>query len=247
MIHRWGSGPEVLCLHCSLARGRAFAALAKHLSGRTLVAPDLPGHGAAADADPERDFHDQATEVALAALPKQRGPVIGHSFGATVALRLALEAPDQVSGLVLYEPVLFATAGDGPGRRETARRDDITAELAAGDHAAALTRFLAVWGAKGPLKPELRAYMEARIPLIGAASPALNADAADILPRLGRIAVPVLLMEGAESPPVIPEINAALANALPDARRVQVAGAGHMGPVTHAPEVAAEVARFLGL
>ena len=242
MIHRWGFGPEVLCLHCSLARGRAFAGLAKHLGGHMLLAPDLPGHGAAADADPDRDLHDQATELALAALPI--GPVIGHSFGATVALRLAIEAPERVTALVLYEPVLFAAAGDGPGRRETAQRDDITVLLAAGEHGAALDRFLAVWGGGAPLKPEQRAYMEARIPLIAAASPALNEDAAGILPRLRRITVPVLLMEGAESPTVIPEINAALAQALPDARRVQVSGAGHMGPVTHTSEVAAEIAGF---
>lgn len=36
--------------------------------------------------------------------------VIGHSFGATVALRLALERPELVRSLVLVEPVLFAAA-----------------------------------------------------------------------------------------------------------------------------------------
>ena len=95
------------------------------------------------------------------------------------------------------------------------------------------------------MKPELRAYMEARVPLIEAASPALNQDTARLLPRLGKLSIPVLLLEGSESPPVVPEINAALATALADARRDRVAGAGHMGPVTHARAVADRARSFL--
>jgi lipase len=34
--------------------------------------------------------------------------VIGHSFGGTVALRLAVERPDLVRSLVLIEPVFVA-------------------------------------------------------------------------------------------------------------------------------------------
>ena len=115
LIETWGDGRAVLCLHCSLARGRAWAGVAKHLRGWRVIAPDLPGHGAGADADTARDFHDQATEAVTCSLPEEPAPIIGHSFGATVALRLAIERPGQVSALVLYEPVLFRRGGRWTG------------------------------------------------------------------------------------------------------------------------------------
>ena len=37
--------------------------------------------------------------------------LFGHSFGGTVALRIALERPDLVRSLTLVEPVIFAAAG----------------------------------------------------------------------------------------------------------------------------------------
>ncbi len=249
MIQRWGHrGPEILCLHCSLARGRAWAGVAKHLKSAQLVAPDLPGHGAAPDLDPDRDFHDQTTDAVRALLPPGASPVIGHSFGATIALRLAIEMPGRIAALVLYEPVLFAAAGEGPGRRATAAADGpIEPLLSQGRRDLALDKFLSVWGAAGSdaLRPDLRRYMEERVHLVEAASPALNADTARLVPRLSEIGIPVLLMEGEESPSVIAEIMAALAADLPDARRVRIPGAGHMGPVTHPAEVAAEIGVFL--
>lgn len=248
MIASWGAGPDLFCLHCSLARGRAWAGFAKNLAGWRIQAPDLIGHGEAAPFDPAQDLHDQTTAAVAGLLPDAPVPLVGHSFGATVALRLAIEMPERVSSLVLYEPVLFAAAGAGPGRAATRARDDIAPILAAGRPADALARFLSVWGFAGAddLSEEQRAYMVARVSLIPAAAPTLNEDRARLLPRLGQVRVPVLLVEGAHSPPVIPEIMEGLARALPDARREVMADAGHMGPITHPTEFADHVARHLG-
>jgi pimeloyl-ACP methyl ester carboxylesterase len=75
---------------------------------------DLPGHGRSAPWA-GTDYHSDATAVAAALL---HGPthIIGHSFGATVALRLAVERPDLVSRVTLIEPVMFAAAGGARGR-----------------------------------------------------------------------------------------------------------------------------------
>ena len=48
----------------------------------------------------------------------------------------------------------------------------------------------------------------------------------------------MLLISGAESPPVIHAIADALAGRLPDVGRANVPGAGHMLPITHPDEVA---------
>jgi lipase len=57
--------------------------------------------------------------------------------------------------------------------------------------------------------------------------------------------VPVLLVEGADSPPVIDAVQAALAARLPQAARMIVPGAGHMVPITHPDLVARAVQAHL--
>lgn len=247
---------QALALHCSLAHMGAWAGLAKHLQSVSLMAPDLLGHGRSGDWDGISDFHSMATRQAMALLaqmPEGRVHLIGHSFGATVALRMAMEDPDRIASLTLFEPVLFcaARAAGGPAfAAHIAHHKDFAAAYKVGDNAAAAEAFQAIWGRGDPfdaLPPAQRDYIIQRIPLIAAQDPALLADAAGILAygRLESLGVPVLLVQGAESPPVIEAINAELARRLPQVRRATVAGAGHMLPITHAADCAALVAGFL--
>lgn len=251
MIHEWGRRglPEALLLHCSLAHGRAFAGLAKHLLDTFhMRAPDLLGHGEGPDWDEAFPFHDQATDEIVRQLPSDPCVLVGHSFGGTVALRLAIEHPARVSKLVLIEPVLFAAAGDGPGRRQvTEGIGPLLPLIKAGDRSAALRNFLAYWG-DGPMeeiRAETRSYMEERVHLIPSQNPWLDEDRAGLLPRLSQVTAPVLLIEGANSPAVVPEIMAALAAGLPDAKRVVIPEAGHMLPITHPAEVADAIRAFV--
>lgn len=225
--------------------------MARALSGRLrLCAPDLVGHGRGPSHDAGRDYHDHCTAVALEHLPKTPCHLIGHSFGATVALRLALEHPDRVASVTLFEPVLFAAVRGQPGWQ---RHRDTMAGLgplfAAGDLEAAATLFLSEWGGGVPfadMPAAQRSYMAARIWVVPESAPALEEDRAEILLRLGMLRCPALLIEGDRSPPVIAEIQTALAAAIPDARRSIIAGAGHMAPLTHSAKVAAEVGHFIG-
>lgn len=248
---QWGqAGEHALLLHCSLAHSGAWEGVARALSDRLrLTAPDLVGHGRGPGRDAAQDFHDQATAAALEHLPQQPCHLIGHSFGATLALRLALDHPGRVKTLTLIEPVLFAIAAGRPGwqahEAAMARFDPL---FTAGDAEAAARVFLQVWGGGVPLDDmpgAQRRYMIDRIYVVPESTPALHEDRARLIPRLGQIAVPVLLIEGANSPPVIAEIQTALEAAIPDARRAVIDGAGHMVPITHPAEVAAQIAAFL--
>jgi pimeloyl-ACP methyl ester carboxylesterase len=247
----WGQGGDpAFLLHCSLAHAGAWDGVARALADRlTLTAPDLVGHGKGPARDPARDYHDHCTETALAHLPAGPCHLVGHSFGATVALRLALDHPDRVASLTLIEPVLFAAARGQPGwQAHRAAMAGLGPLLAAGDAEGATRLFLSAWGGGVPLDAmpaTQRSYMSGRIWVVPASAPALEEDSADLLPRLGQIACPVLLLEGAQSAPVIAEIQAALAAAIPQARRAVIAGAGHMAPITHPAEVAAEISQLL--
>lgn len=249
----FGTGPQpALALHCSLAHSGEWAGLAPLLLPQlTLTAPDLPGHGRSAPWDGTVDLHALATAVATG-LAAQTGPqdVIGHSFGATVALRLALERPDLVRRLILIEPVLFCAARGTPAFAAYERQHlPFAAALQAGNIEGAAGLFQLIWGS-GPLEalPEpQRRYILDRTPLIAAQNPALIEDAGGLLRpfRLEALVRPVLLLEGAASPPVIGAILDALSHRLPDNRRVSVPGAGHMLPLTHPAEVAGAITGFL--
>jgi len=250
----WGDGPRaVLALHCSLAHSGAWAGLAGHLKGVTLTAPDLPGHGSAPDWDGRTELHGLATRDALAvAEALVCVDLIGHSFGATVALRMALERPELIRSLVLIEPVLFAAAraaGDPAFAAFRAGHLGFAEALSAGRFPEAAAMFHAVWGGGGALQDlpaRQRQYIVDRIPLVGAQDDVLLGDAAGLLTymRLESLGIPVLLMEGAQSPPIIDAIQGELARRLSQVSRVVVPGAGHMVPITHPAEVAAAVQGF---
>jgi pimeloyl-ACP methyl ester carboxylesterase len=249
----------VLALHASLAHGGAFAALTAQLPALHITAPDMIGHGRAAPWDGHSDFHTACTRAAIAqaeALARsQGGPIdlIGHSFGATVALRAALERPELIRTMVLIEPVLFAAArADGaPEYRSYAADHALFQALMADDQdAAAAAVFLNHWGdGRGfdGLPAATNAYVLHRLPLILAQSGGVLGDSGGIMGylRLQSCPVPALLLRGAASPPIISSIHRALAARLPNMREAVISGAGHMLPLSHPADCARAIMGFL--
>ena len=246
----FGHGPQkALLLHCALAHSKVWTPLAMRLSEElTMIAPDMPGHGRSAAWDQRSDLHDQVTAIALDCLA-DGGHVIGHSFGATVALRLAIEAPDKVQSLTLIEPVLFAAARESDVYVFQTYLDasqEFGAALEQGDWAKGAADFISIWG-DGRTWDELgekeRTLLSSQMPFIRETEPCLVADANGLLSegRPEAIQCPTQLIRGAESEPVIAAIHATLAKKIPNAFDAVVAGAGHMVPITHPEQVAALV------
>jgi pimeloyl-ACP methyl ester carboxylesterase len=247
VAHRvFAGGPaRLLALHCGLGRGGLWQGLARALAPRaTLVAPDLPGHGQSAALAPGQDVHDACT-AAMQGFLEPGMHVIGHSFGATVALRLALEAPQPPASLTLIEPVLFAAArGHALHDSHRAQEAGVGAALAAGDAPLAAERFNALWGGGTPwqsLPERSRAMMAAGMGFVAGSEPALWQDRAGLMApgRLEALACPVVLVRGAQTVPVIAAVQAGLLARLPRARERVIPGAGHMLPLTHAAALAA--------
>ncbi|MFV0383440.1 alpha/beta fold hydrolase, partial [Paracoccus sp. (in: a-proteobacteria)] len=243
-MRHWPGNPERpgLALHCMLASGSYWAGIAGRLDGRIdLRAFDLPGHGQSDDWSPAPDGPDYHTAVTRIAASFIDRPVdlIGHSLGGTVALRLAVAAPEAIRSLTLIEPVLFAAARDDEQR---ALHEQMGELIAAGHSDQAARVFMAIWGAQGydDLPPRMQQHMRDRISLIAENSPALSDDRANILRPGGleSITAPVLIISGQDSPPVVHAIAEALAARLPDVGRASVPGARHMLPITHADQVA---------
>lgn len=241
----FGTGKRpALAIHCSLASSNAWAGVADRLGHRlTLTAFDLPGHGRSGQWQGEGDFLRETVRIAATFLDRPMD-LLGHSFGAVAALRLALAAPGAVRTLTLIEPVLFAAARDTAGWRENeALTDRCRAAFARGDREGAAEAFTRVWGAGVPwadLAARDRAAITERIHLIEAGSAALHDDAGGILApgALEALDLPVLIIHGGRSPAVIEAIAEAIAARLPDVGVATVPGAAHMVPITHPAETA---------
>ena len=116
----WGrEGPHAVLLHGITSNAQAWWRLAPRLVelGFHVVAFDMPGHGYSAEVADHR-IEDQAALMALAAgeLKMDRLLLLGHSWGGSVALALAAQAPERIDRVVLIDPALTGSAEGGRTR-----------------------------------------------------------------------------------------------------------------------------------
>ncbi|GAF44146.1 alpha/beta fold hydrolase [Rhodococcus wratislaviensis] len=157
--------------------------------------------------------------------------VVGHSYGALVALQLAMENPERVASVALFEP---AVRGIPSSEQVTAALQPVIAAYRAGDKAAAVDGFLRHVCGDG-----YRVVLDRVIP--HAFDEAL--DEADLffhaeMPAVqqwsfgageaGRITRPVLNVLGAESAPRFVEGSDLVQSWFPRAERLSVPEAGHL-------------------
>lgn len=119
-------GVPLLLLHGFTGRGSSWAEHADAFARRfRLVTVDLPGHGRTATAPPSRVTVERTADD-LAAILEGLGAapahVLGYSFGARIALRLAVAHPASVRRLILESP--SAGIADPVARAARAVEDD---------------------------------------------------------------------------------------------------------------------------
>jgi lipase len=122
-LAEWGDlgAPRVVCLHGVTSHGRHFARLAEALPGHRVLAPDLLGHGSSSY-EPPWDLERHVDEV-VATVGAQPAALVGHSFGARVALEITARAPKLVPRLVLLDPAIHVLPHVALYAAENARRD----------------------------------------------------------------------------------------------------------------------------
>lgn len=101
-VQQLGTGPDLLFLHGAGAATHSWRALAPLLADQyrcTLI--DLPGHGFTTRVTGRSGLDAMAEDIGtlLGVLNVQPDAIIGHSAGATIALRLALTRPVPVVSL----------------------------------------------------------------------------------------------------------------------------------------------------
>lgn len=255
-VRQLGQGPcQALALHCTIAHGgtwRGLSALMEH--DITLTAPDMLCHGRSPDWDGQGDFMARSSDSA-AELLSEPMDLIGHSFGAALALRLALLYPEKVRSLTMIEPVMFSVAAqDAPemAAAQRAQSEPFTTALAKGDNELGARLFNRAWGLKnGPsweqMPEQMRAAMTRGVVVVPASNAALIEDIHGVLTPgvLEGISCPVLLLRGSDTDPVMSVVCEGLARRIPGATSHIIEGAGHMLPISHPKQTAEIWANFL--
>lgn len=250
--------PVVICLHCSGSSGRQWARFAERLDQRaTVLTPDLLGYGDGAAWQPEEPLTlDDEVDALLPMLDDAGDGVhlIGHSFGAGVALQLARRQPQSVRSLTLYEPVRFALLLASPDREVRAVGDRILevggrirTTVLDGEPLAGGAQFVDYWSGPGTwqrLPENRRAALAVRMPKVADEFDALFRDPVP-LAAYARLNVPVHLMVGERTLAPPRQVARLLGSTLPAVSVSVLPGLGHMGPVTHPDEVLAAMLPFL--
>lgn len=114
------SHPALLLLHGFPSSARTFRHVVPELAKVAhVVAPDLPGFGVS-DPLPKPTFHafGEAVQELLDHLAVGPRYVYLHDFGAPVGFHVAMQAPDEVLGLIVQNANAHRT-GFGPGWSDT--------------------------------------------------------------------------------------------------------------------------------
>jgi pimeloyl-ACP methyl ester carboxylesterase len=222
MLHTGGAGSS------SMWRDGGYV---ERLAEFRLILLDHRGRGAS-DRPTEIAAHRVAEYVADASaladlLGLTRYGFVGYSFGAAVGIRLAA-VDTRVVGLVSLGAVFDLPGADpAPSGYEPAVRDEsMTALIELIEREEAIT--LPDWARTQFTDTDATQF---RLTL------AANAADPDPWDALAAIRAPTVLIAGAEED--VDDIQAMMATAMPDARSVHVAGAGHVAAFLRVDEVTA--------
>jgi pimeloyl-ACP methyl ester carboxylesterase len=255
-VREAGQGIPVICLHSSASSSAQWRPLMDALADRyRVLAVDLYGSGkspAWPDDRPLTLADEAALLDAVIAGAGGRCHLVGHSYGAAVAMAAALSDPTRVESLVVFEPILFALLmADDPAqpaaREIVAVRDDTVAALDRDDPHAAAARFIDYWMGAGAWSRTAEARRDGIARAIGAVPAQFDAAFSDPTPlsAFASLDVPVLCITGSASPVSARAVTQLLAALMPRSVAVELDGVGHMAPITHADRVNALIARHL--
>lgn len=241
-----GSGPVVVFSHGLLMDHEMFAPQIAALKSRyRCISWDERGHGrTAGDTLAPFTYYDSADDLAalLEHLGVNQAVLAGMSQGGYLSLRCALTHPQIVRALILIDtqagledPALM------PGHKQLL---DIWSSQGLSDMIAGTVEQIILgqnWAGAAAWKAKWREVKP--VNLMQCFHTLGTRD--DLLPRLGQIKVPALVIHGDKDMAITLERGRLLAQGLPQAELAVIAGGGHAANLTHAEAVNPRIEQFL--
>jgi pimeloyl-ACP methyl ester carboxylesterase len=228
-----GDGPTVLLLHAGIANRQMWR---DHLgplaeAGYRAVAVDLPGFGQAHARSPVAHWEEVAATIE--ALGVEQAALVGNSFGASVALRVAAVYPERVASLTLFSGPDVPEPEPSP--ELAAIFDAVERAEAAGEPERMIEEIVAGW-----VRPRARETVGSRIAEMqrenhrgrGPDNVEFAEDPLEVHPgRVVAIECPVLLAAGEEDLPDFRDAVEGLSSRLPSATGTLIPACGHLAPL----------------
>ncbi len=206
-----------------------------------MITPDIPGYGSSGQGTGANGLIDDARAIgALVASIGEPVHLVGYSYGAAVAVKLAALRPEILRSLTLIEPVSFHLLRHG-ARSDHELYTDV-AGLASSIFSHAIDRqpaeamriFIDYWSGEGAwarTSPRLQAELLGHLARVCADLRAVMFEHQTVLDLAG-VACPTLVIQGSASPRVSRRLSELVAGAIPQATLRTVADAGHLAPLT---------------
>ena len=244
-----GAGPTVVMIHGNAGGVEDFEFGVIDLLSREyrVIAIDRPGHGKSDR--PSRkaatlEYQAQLLHQTFLQLGITQSVLVGHSWGAALALLYALQYPEEVSAMVLLAPAAYADNGANRLLRTAVKTPLL------GDLSLLLGKFMV---GRHILKRELtQAFYPQEVPVdyLKVASSSwlgrrqvkafledewsLNDSLKTMSMRYCDISIPTVIITGDEDKIVSPQENSfRLHAAIPQSQLIQLKGTGHEIPQTH--------------
>jgi pimeloyl-ACP methyl ester carboxylesterase len=253
-----GEGDPMVLIHGGMARD-LLEPLADELAGMggyRAIHYGRRGHGGVGLPGEAADIPGQAIDVVtiLDALGIDKAHVVGHSFGADIAVELATRMPDRLVSTTLLEAPFAQTDAMQQSLKDLGAAMSLIADTYTnGDADGAVTTFWEftseVEGVAALLEPvlpegarqlaavDLGTWLRVDLPAMGA----WMADPAAVR----AITTPIAWIGATDSAPIFTESRALLQRWLPTTRAATIVGVGHYFPVLKPAETAATLAELL--
>ncbi len=252
-----GQGPEVVLVHGALGDYREWAPIGDQLEARYRVVAlsrryHWPGSPPADDAAYSYESHSNDLRSFLNSIGH---PVhlIGHSYGAGVALLTAIRAPQFIRSLTLIEPAFGSLLpAKGPGvEAELVSRDSMTATVRklareGQDERAAEVLIDWVQGSPGGFSKLPAAVREGMLANAKTAASTFAVRAPEVsCDQLRKLNVPTLVLKGERTRVFYRLIAQEVASCVPGAESATIPSSGHMTIVENPGQTVALVQPFL--
>lgn len=223
---------------------RQWNKLAQRLaSTHRVIAPDFIGSGAEPPWPVDQRFHFRLDVARIAEqLRALDEPVhlIGHSYGGFVALQVAQQLPDRIGTIAAYDPVAFGViraAHDTSGLADLQRAESspVFCDIEHGGDDAWFEVFVDYWNGPGSWRAMPQPARDAFLSIGRKVFWEVHSLMDDYTPvdAYRTIDAPALFLTGEKTPTAAQRVVALLTASMPNARTLAIAGAGHMGPLTH--------------
>ena len=260
---RDAAGPPIVLLHGASSN---LEAMRQSIGGRLaqnhrVILIDRPGHGwsmrqRVEDSTPA--VQGRMIEQALAKLGVGSAIIVAHSWAGALGLRMALDYPERVAGLVLLAPVAYPWPG-GVGRYNKLITTPVIGPLLAYTVTLPLGYFLAESGARSAFLPQAmpenfvtntatplllrpREFLANARDLV-----TLKAAVVEQAPRYSEISAPITILAGDIDKTVSTTIHSRpLAATAANARLIVLPGVGHIVQNAVPDLVISEVEAMIG-